>query len=221
MDGQRLKEAMDAAGEALAASLGLRDPTLEARLLCVRRSLEYRLGALRQTDADLIEILGLTGARSLQGVAALTEAAIAWRSGHGDAARGFAVRSSRLLAGIDFGTACLPDALRIACSQTTDAEDVLTVAAAAARCPKPGVAVQALGLLGIARPDLAEELRIPDSWLEALPRWTWEVRREVLSIEEALSRRVERNDQDGSANATGELRGQATRDGLGPRSAAP
>jgi len=69
---------------------------------------------------------------------------------------------------------------------TPDRVEARSVAKAIARCPQPGLAVQAAGLLAMAFPDSSLALPIPDAWLQALPRPTWSVRREVLSVAYAV-----------------------------------
>ncbi|MFI5402994.1 MAG: hypothetical protein ACHQ1G_08670, partial [Planctomycetota bacterium] len=216
-DDHRLDEAMEAAQEALRAMAAVRDPTAEAGLLCSRRSIEYRLGVADAIDADLPDIVGRTGVREMEAPAALTEAAVAWRLGNPGVARRFAARAARLWTELGMPhIAVLPRALLIANSPDAGEAEVLDLAAKCASCPLPGVVVQTLGLLAIARPDLGSALVIPDAVLKALPRRTWGVRREVLSVTEALNRRVERKDGDGSASEARDLHREAGADGLRP-----
>ena len=174
------------AKRAQALAAGVRHAHLEARAELMLRSAAYRRGDEIEPDHALVRAVGGLGLDRLHGLVALNEAAVAWRAQRPDEARGLANEASLALRRAGQGSGgLLADVLGLACGASS-ATDTVALAEAGARCPLPGVAVQILALVHRAR-------RLPASWrergceiAETIPAEARSLRREVLSIEEAL-----------------------------------
>jgi len=188
----------DRAEEAVARAAAVlgdrRAPTLEAVFEYVRRAVAYRRDAAGGVDVPLVEAVESLGSTSLAAQILLTEAAIAWRA---DAAP-HAVRlaraaAARWRAGRPPGAApsagaVLADALAAAAGGPPAPEMFEVLVAAARACTLPAVRAQALGLLALADPTRAADLR--DAALAAVATFGSrgrECRREVLSPAEVMA----------------------------------
>ena len=157
-----------------------RHAVFEARAEWIRRSAAYRSGAAHAPDAELLQAAAGLDVAYLEGFICLNEAAIAWRGNDTARARALAVRAAaRCRAGGVSAGAIVAEALATACADARDADQSAALADEAARCGVPGIAVQALGLLGF--PEDAQLVA------EAIPAGDRKRRREILSIDEALS----------------------------------
>jgi hypothetical protein len=192
MDDHQLHEALEVVHESLRAMASVRHPALEVHLVSTQRQIQYRLGVVTAIDEELLDIAAEVGGNDIEATVTMTEAAVAWRLNRLDAARRLAARSARAWRSMGRDhVACLPRALHLACSTAPETVEAREICERMRHSPPPpGLAVQVLGLVAMACPDLPDAREIPEEWLKALPRATWGIRREILSVEEALQRRV-------------------------------
>jgi tetratricopeptide (TPR) repeat protein len=157
-----------------------RHGVFEARAEWIRRSAAYRSGAAHAPDQELLASATHLDVAYLEGFICLNEAAVAWRAEQAAQARALAWRAAGCCraGGVSAG-AVVAEALAIACGEPRDGAQRAALADEAARCGVPGIAVQALGLLGCH-----EDAQLV---AEAIPQADRDRRREILSIHEALS----------------------------------
>jgi hypothetical protein len=182
----------DAAREAASSAQQLarrcRLPYLEARAEWILRTIAYRSGESGAPDLELVELVARVGIAFLEGAVCLTEAAAAWRAGQPGVASSLAQRAALILSGRGREAgALLARALELVAGGTPG-ERGGELAREAARCPIPGVELQALGLICAACPELCPELRGRIHELAStIPRQHWQARMDLLSVEEALA----------------------------------
>lgn len=130
--------------KALAAELRL--PRLEARAEWLLRAVLNRSGMAMDPDLELVEASRELGSPHIEGLIAVTEAAICWRSGH-SSARWLAAQARSAFVSAGYAEAAsFARALEIACGGGDSAEaEALASQVCAAR--RPDVAVEVLGLL--------------------------------------------------------------------------
>lgn len=188
MDAFRHQEAAASAEDALKQAKACRHPFFEARAEWVLRSTAYRAGAAMAPDLELVDAVARFGTGDLEATVCFNEAAIAYRAGRLEVARGLAQKALLIWESIhDTWPAVLIRCLALACGARPAAREGARLAQRAMTCSVPGIGVQALGLLAQARRS------VPPSWKEAalsltgeIPRRSWHVRMDILSVEEAL-----------------------------------
>jgi hypothetical protein len=156
-----------------------------------RRLLDYRRGRPLTAATRHVDAVARTGSRELEGLACLTEAAIAWRSNRIDLARAIALRGRAQWAtlGETAGARLLSHALIVASSTpaTLPADEIEELSDRAWRCETPGVGIQVVGLIAAHAVQPRDRLR-ERVLAEQVPREQWESRIDVLSVGEALRR---------------------------------
>ena len=126
------------------------------------------------------------GADNVAGVTLLTEAAIAWRGGDRATARVLASAASTRAGTASRAWGVLPRTLACACGDQ-EGQDLEALTREALACPLPGILVQSLGLLARSGgPGSDERDGAVERAAQRIPRHQWGLRREVLSVEEAL-----------------------------------
>jgi hypothetical protein len=175
------------AREALALARERRNVPFEARAEFMLRSAAYRAGRSLAPDLELAGAAAHLEVPHLEGLMLLTEGAIAWRGGDDVRARELAgAAAARFLAVRASPPAALARALAVAAGAPPGdaAHQLLEEARGLAL---PGLAVQIAGLLA---PSLLGEdwAACALSHARQLPEETWALRREVLSVREALQR---------------------------------
>ncbi|MBL8743042.1 MAG: serine/threonine protein kinase, partial [Myxococcales bacterium] len=122
-----------------------------ALALWLMRTIAYRRGEQLTVDRAWIERVELLGSREIEGLAYITEASIAWRTGELDIGAEYARRARRGWAGMgeDAGAGHLASALLMVMTAADgiDAEAAARLARDAARCATPGIGIQVVGLL--------------------------------------------------------------------------
>ena len=131
------------------------------------------------------ELRGRGAADMKTALAAMTEAALAWRAGDLEQAQSFARLAVRLVPGSLVALLCR--ALLICCAGSASPSEVTAIAQKAIDEAPPAVCIQVLGLLASACPD------VPQTWLShasdlAVDIPHHDMRREILSISESLQR---------------------------------
>jgi len=184
----RLNEAKSAAESCRDIAASCRNPRYEALAEALLRSISYRLGEPMSPDLELVDAVESFAERHLLVHALLVEAASAWRSGRLADARALAARSHRASGthGDELWSAAAR-ALELVCGATPDADEISRLVAAANAIDDADTAVQTLGLLALAAPERAGELRDAASARAAtitLPHGP--TRGVVLSVREAL-----------------------------------
>ncbi|PKN54650.1 MAG: hypothetical protein CVU56_25335, partial [Deltaproteobacteria bacterium HGW-Deltaproteobacteria-14] len=173
--------------EALSASRASRLVVAEGRATWLQRSLAYRRGEALAPDRELTDAARHLGRDNLKSVIWLIEAAFAWRCGQDGLAAELAAGAKRAFErGNNAVGALLAWALDIAAGGRSQVPPELVVAALST--PVPGVGLQALGLVTLAR-------GVPDpSWVEAaeaihatFPEERRDERLDVLTPNEALA----------------------------------
>ena len=150
------------------------------------RSAAYRRGEDADPDHELVRAVRAIGFEHIHGLVALNEAAVAWRSDRLELGRELAMESAEVLHRVDrHDGALLAESLALLCGSDS-AADIESVASAAGRCPLPGIAVQALAILHRAKGLSASWCARSCKMAESIPPGARSLRREVLSIEEAL-----------------------------------
>lgn len=186
LDAGRLREAADEARTLYAAAWAARHPQHTARAEWARRAAAYRSGQPIRVDMSLVEAASALGGY-LSGQVLAGELAIAWRSGALVTARGLARRLGELWAtSEDASVRWFARATGLPLDEPST-EQVRAHAAEAVGLRLPGLAVQGLGLLAWARPDLRPELRaVALRELDRVPAALRVGRRELMSVAEAL-----------------------------------
>nr|MBK7065617.1 hypothetical protein [Deltaproteobacteria bacterium] len=128
------------------------------------------------------------GVGGLYAMAALTEAAVAWRGGDARAARELAMAACREWSAA--GRRWAPDmarALALACGAEAQPEEVTTLMREALACPVPTAGLQVLALLAVGRHPVSAVNTDDVARLAALvPTDAWMKRAAILSTDEAL-----------------------------------
>ncbi|MGK3960838.1 protein kinase [Sorangium sp. So ce118] len=210
MEAFRHADAAACAEAALRQARDCRHPFYEGRAEWILRSTAYRMDAAAAPDLDLVKAVARLGVADLEGPVCMTEAAIAYRAGDRACAAALAGRAYEVWRSIDSPwCGLLVRALALAAGAApSDPEELQELAERAARCPVPGLGVQALGLLARAR-----RAPPPPGWkraalplTEGVPRRFWPLRMDVLSVEESLECLGVRGDA--APCAAGRARGQ-------------
>ncbi|WP_437570129.1 protein kinase domain-containing protein [Sorangium sp. So ce542] len=185
----RHQEAAERAEAARQLAARCRHPSWEGRAEYLLRAARYRMGEATAPDLELVELVQRLGAPSVEALACLNEAAVAFRAGRADVAAELAARAAAVRKRMEWPWGeMLARSLALACGARAREGEVQELAARAVTCPVPGVGLQALGLLGRAHPEAR------GGWAEAvgglaegIPRACWGLRMDVLSVEEALA----------------------------------
>jgi serine/threonine-protein kinase len=190
--GGRLDEARAAAEKCREIAASCRNARYEALAEQLLRSVAYSLAETMSLDPELVEAVEALGEQSLLAQLLLTEAAVAWRAGLPTQAREFAMRSWKLNRRL--GDHLLPTmarALEIVCGAPAEPGEIDRLVGAAKSFASvsadPHSAVQALGLLALAAPARARELRaLAAEFAACMPTPAAPGRGYVLSVQEAL-----------------------------------
>ncbi|MCE9637837.1 MAG: serine/threonine protein kinase [Planctomycetes bacterium] len=134
----------------------LREPTLEYSAEFLQRCAALRAATADGPDVELVDIVSTFELGSVVAVAAVTEAAIAWRTGHVDAARSLALRAAERWGAGRF--AIFARALAGAAGESIPRPEIRRIATLAPGLP-PLVAAQTLALLAVANPRMRPLLR--------------------------------------------------------------
>lgn len=152
------------------------------------RTIAYRRGDPLSPDVEWLDQVARLALRETEGLACLTEAAIAWRSGDWTVGAAIATRGLRVwnTMGETAGALLLTSSLAVACSPdgAVSGSEIQSLAHRAALCSTPGVGIQVLALIAKHRGERpsADELALA----EQVPRANWHQRIDVLSVDEAL-----------------------------------
>lgn len=174
-----------------------RFPHVEARAEWLLRAARYRAGEPLTPDIELVEAVTRVGVPSLTALVCLNEAAVAFRTGDRALTADLADRAARLWKQLDrpAGTV-LARSLTLAANgsgfsqrnEKNEKEDLTALCEQAMACSVPGIGLQALGLLCLARPGLRRRVRKDLERLAgSVPREHLSQRMDVLSAEEALN----------------------------------
>jgi hypothetical protein len=156
----RFDEARSAAETCRVLAASCRNPKYEALAESLLRSVDYSLSEEMSPDMELVEAVEALGEQYLLGQLLLTEAAVAWRAGLVAEARALATRSRTLTQSIrDHATPMLARALELVCGSAPEADEVSRLADAATGYSEREAGFETLGLLAIAFPSRASELR--------------------------------------------------------------
>lgn len=148
----------------------LRLPRLEARAEWLMRSIENRTGSARAPDLELAAAARELEAPHIEGLIAVTEAAIAWRHGLAEACALAACAGAAFDRAGYAAAAMFARALEIA-SGPPDPRAARRLAEAACAAKRPDVAVEVLGVL-------ARSGRLPGDW-----RAEFEAQQRVLPVQ--------------------------------------
>jgi len=183
-----LEEAGEVAARARELALRYRHAWREADAEWVLRTVHYRLGRSLDLDVDLVDAVGRLGVPEMEALAAITEAAIAWRGGDLAQARALASRARDRWLGMGRRMgAQFAKTLEIASGLEATDDEGHMLAAWAGGCRVPGIGVQALALLAVRWPGHAEAWRSAAlDRADLVPRRHWGVRQDVLSVTESL-----------------------------------
>ncbi len=153
------------------------------------RASAYRAGVAMRPSIDQVELLAMVGVKDLEALAALDEAANAWRSGDMELTRSIATRACTIWAASGWAPgAGISRALAVAAGAEVDREDLEALIAWALGCELPRLGVQVLGLL--ARAGLGDRAAMRDAaraFASTIPLAERATPLEVLSIAEALA----------------------------------
>ncbi|MBU1900367.1 hypothetical protein KKB55_21705, partial [Myxococcota bacterium] len=181
----RCEASARAALEALGA---LHEPYIEARATYLLRASRYRAGALEAPDEALIEAAGLACAGYYEALILLVEAAFAWRLGDDAAARRWSARAAEIWGEQSHGAKALADAL---CYVAGGEGDPIAALEAAKALEPDLIAAQVIGLICARHPHPQRA-----AWIEARLQGRVidrALRRELISIDEALTLRAPRS----------------------------
>ena len=178
-------EALARRGVETAASL--RMAQYEARAEWLARAAGYRRGDPMEPDEDLVEAARILEMGNQEALIFLNEAAVAWRAGRREQAGELAELAAACWGEMGQDVpAALARALALALGATAG-EDELDRLVATARAATPTERIQILHLIGCAAPERRVGLqRAIDEAAAAIPRETWDARRELLSISECV-----------------------------------
>lgn|GEM_PF-1081787 len=183
LDGLRFEDAAVAARSARAYARTIGHRRFEAIAAFIGRAAAYRSDAAAEVRTDLVQAAASMGPY-FKGLFALTEAGVGWRLGQTDEAFQLAHLSSTAFsrAGLSEQALLMRVLARVLGGEVLPVDDELV---REARTCRPGIAIQALGLMRRVRPDLvrSEELAEVASFR---PRSQWPVRLDTISIDEAL-----------------------------------
>ena len=187
LEADRWEEAAEVAGraEGQAQELGL--TKYEACALGILRSAAYRSDSATP-DPTVIEAARLLEDRESGAILLLTEAAAAWRSGRLDMASEVALAARDCFEAVAFADgATLALALAEAARPSLAEAEVEALLLGIVERGLPLIQVQVLGLLGPRVQTSERWRRAAVACAQALPEDRWPLRREVLSVREALT----------------------------------
>jgi eukaryotic-like serine/threonine-protein kinase len=181
----RFEEASAWAQSALQLARGCRHSYFEGRAEWILRAADYRRGVPLTLDKELLEAAAALPLPEVEGLIALTEAAISWRAGDLVSAREISGRIRiALSAKREPFIVLLVGALELACGGSQSPDESTALIQAAVQTAPSAVALQVLGLLALGGITIDE--RQAHLLAATIPQHEWNIRREVLSIEEAL-----------------------------------
>ena len=183
-----LGNAATAGAELMRLATERRIPTYAAYAEWIVRQCRYRTGEALVVDRELLDAVALLADPGLSALIELQEAAVAWRMGERGAALPLcdaAAESSRR-AGNDKLT-MLARALGLACGATARRGEIARLVRCALAAREPGMAVEALALLAVGRPekDRARLRALARPLRDGLARSDLDARRIVVSLREA------------------------------------
>lgn len=189
MDAFAFEEALVWASRALGLARSLRHAYYEALAEWILRSLAYRMGTAGMPDLELVEASVFIGVAQMEGLIALNEAAVAFRSGPSAGGRGLAARAHDVFSSIgDHQSALLMRCLAIALGEAASPGEIDDLARRAMSPLMPGIGLQCLALLAAAGhipPGEIPVARISELGA-AIPREHWSKRMDVLSADECI-----------------------------------
>lgn len=181
LEAHQLERARSIAEKTRIHARNLRRPRIEAVATFITRTAAYRAGEPLRPRPELVdaaaEVAPYTGC-----ITAMTEAAIAWRSGRNRVARDLARRGRALATRSGFGEiADLMAGVAAASGAAADTEQLLQRAASHTA---PNTGVQVLGLLALGgHPVPPEQL---DPLARRVPPDRWSHRLDILSVDECV-----------------------------------
>ena len=180
------EEAAQWAHTALQLAKECRHSYFEGRAEWILRAAAYRNGEALTVDKELLEAATALPLPEVEGLIAMTEAAISWRAGELALARELSGRIRITLSSIGEPLiVLLVGSLELACGASRSSDDIAAIIYNAVHKAPPAVALQIWGLLAMGGSSID---RLQACSLSAkIPKQEWQVRREILSIEEALS----------------------------------
>ncbi len=188
LEGFLPERALGLATTAREVAAELRLTYLEARAAWIERAALYRLDRTPAPDFALVESVKAVGVGSLYALTAMTEAAVAWRSGDDHAAHDLSMAAFREWSAA--GRRWAPDmarALALACGSAAQPGEVATLVDEALACTVPAAGLQVLALLALGGHSLSG---LRDADVERLaslvPGDMWMRRAAILSTDEAL-----------------------------------
>ncbi|TAK31526.1 MAG: serine/threonine protein kinase [Myxococcaceae bacterium] len=188
LEGFHPERALELAAQARAIAAESRLTYLEARACWIERAALYRLDRTTTPDLALVESVRAVGVGGLYAMAALTEAAVAWRGGDARAARELAMAAYREWSAA--GRRWAPDmarSLALACGAEAQPDEATTLTREALACPVPTAGLQVLALLAVGLQPVGAVNADDVSRLAALvPTDAWMKRAAILSTDEAL-----------------------------------
>lgn len=188
MEAFRLEEAMDLAETARRFFETCRHAAGRIQATWFARTIAYRRGDALDPDDAWIDWIAARGMREFEGLASVTEAAIAWRSGDRARGRALAHRAEQAwtVMGETAGARLLAMALGVTCSPpgSVPAESIAALERGAVACPTPGVGIQVLALIAEHR-ETPVEADVEEALSAQVPAEHWPCRIDVLSVEEA------------------------------------
>jgi hypothetical protein len=218
MESFRHDEAAQRAEAALMQASESRHPFFEARAEWILRATAYRKGEPLTADVAFIDAIARTGVNDLEAIAALNEAAAAYRAGDARTAIDLCARAAQIWRSIhDVSPYLLARSLALAAGAIAEqVDEIEELGRKAMQCPVPGLGLQCLGMLARA---VGGPKRV---WQKAAPALTagvdrrhFHLRMDVLSVDEALA---SLGVEPPSAPPSGAKRGGSDRKGRGQRS---
>jgi hypothetical protein len=184
----RLDDARAAALACREIAASCRNPRFEALAESLLRIVAYRRGEATTPDMELVDAVETLAERTILGHLLVTEAAVAWRAGLLLEARALATRAWSTTHGIRDDTwPTVARSLDLVCGAAAEAEEISRLARAAKGMFDSARAVQVFGLLALAAPGRAAELRSLAAEKAARGRFPdVDARGDVLSVREAL-----------------------------------
>lgn len=184
LDALALESAAAMAERAIRQARDIGHATFEARATWIGRTCLYRLGRLTEPDPEWVDAAREVSV-GMAALMAMTEAAIAWRNGHG-AARELAERARQGFATQNNGVAAMLAGALVLHLDGDAADQAPALADRAVGLPVPEVGLQILALLPLEDPS-AWQRRARDL-AKTRPRDEWSICLDVLSISECLAR---------------------------------
>ena len=189
LDGDKGEQAAQVVEQAIEEARACRHAVYELQGLQLQRWISYRQGELPGEDADLLEAIGLLGNIEFEARTFTIEAAVSWRQGKAQRAKGYAERAAECWTSSgQMSGALLCRALMCALrgEEVTREQELVRLSASVAAIKAPFLAVQALGLIGSVRALSDEHQAVLRGHVQGMDEQARQLRREILSVAEAL-----------------------------------